>query len=262
MAGVDGGNAKRLGQGLASLLVSLAGIIIVAAPTVHAQELQAVICKEPANLILTQPTNDSVVRDQAVPISGTVRQATQLEIYVDTMLDKVIPIGAGDTTFSTTVQLTEGTHTLRVVAVDICQIGNGEASAVVTHQPLVTQGSSGANVPTTISGVRTGIIQNGSTPAPSWPPSSVSDILAKVTDFFDIDAAPAETTPQLPQVARFGLFTTGALVVMFSQLLSAAGVTSKFALVASHWIGLHSAIGPRLVISGIGAVVIILAFVL
>lgn len=261
MAGFGGGSARRLGWWSAGLCGSLVWLVMLMPATAGAQEVQAVICKEPAQLSLAQPMNDSVVRDAAVPLSGTVRQATQLEVYVDTVLDKIIPIGAADTTFSTTVQLPEGTHTIRVVAVDICQIGNGEASAVVTYQPLVTQESSGATVPTTISGVRVGVAPGASTP-PTWPPASVGEAFSRVTDFLDINPAVHGATPQLPQVARFGLFTTGALVVMFSQLLSAGGITGKFALAASQRLGLRTAVGPRLLIAGIGAAILFMAFML
>ena len=122
--------------------------------TVSAQtNIGATICAAGSTVTLTTPVSDSVVTSPTVPLSGTVTQAGQIEVYINNVFDGVIPLNMGDTTYSGSVQLASGTHTIKVVAISDCPGVNGSASSVVTYAPPPqTTPSTGGNTPTQISG--------------------------------------------------------------------------------------------------------------
>lgn len=93
----------------------------------------------PAMLTAALPANESVVSQPDVSISGSVSQANQLEVYMDDAFNGVQPLSARDTSYSTDVQLPQGTHTVTLVAVDTCQVANATASVVLTYEPAVTE---------------------------------------------------------------------------------------------------------------------------
>jgi hypothetical protein len=115
--------------------------------------LAAIICdpNRPASLTVVRPQSDSVVTSSDIELSGDVTQASQLEIYVDDAYSGVVPLSYNDHHFSTTVSIGLGTHTIKVVAVDVCQVGNATASVVVTYQKTASA-SSGNQVPTDVDG--------------------------------------------------------------------------------------------------------------
>lgn len=236
------------------------------APLASAQDIHAVVCRAPASVTIDRPANDSVLTSGQVELSGAVRQANQLEVYVDGTLDSIVPVGLTDTSYTSSVQLQEGTHSLKVVAIDTCQLGNGEASAVVTYQPAVVTASAGANVPTTVgdtSGVQIGAPVEETPVHQSILPPIISQSLERISGALDFESpVSAAGQQQLPQVARFGLLTAGALVVIFSQAVSAASVSGPLLQFAAHHIGLHGVAGSRLLASLLGSGFIVLAFLL
>lgn len=102
-----------------------------------------------AQLTITNPVSDSTVDHPNVEIAGTVAEASQIEITIDNEYDSTVPLDPQQTTFSTTVQLAAGTHTISLVANDICQVQNATASVVITYQPHTTPGT-GQETPTTV----------------------------------------------------------------------------------------------------------------
>jgi hypothetical protein len=127
----------------------------------------ATLCTTTSTVSLIAPVSDSVVTNPTVPLSGTVTQASQIEVYIDDIFDSVIPLSMGQTSFSGSVQLASGTHTIKVVAINTCPGSNGSDSAVVTYQPPPneessgsgssgTTSSSGAQTPTRVGGVQIG----------------------------------------------------------------------------------------------------------
>lgn len=119
---------------LALVTLMTHGSVVSAAPT-----LQAIICGDtPATLTITRPESDSVLNESEIVLTGSVSQSSQLEVYVDDAFNGVESLPATATDYETKVQLAPGTHTIRLVAVDNCQVGNGTASVVVTYQPIST----------------------------------------------------------------------------------------------------------------------------
>lgn len=138
-------------------LLVLAAIILPTTAVSAESNLAAIICdpSQSAALTVERPQSDSVVNTSQIELSGTVAQASQLEIYVDDAYSGVEPLSYNDTTYSTTVSIALGTHTIKVVAVDVCQVGNATASVVVTYENA-TSASTGSQVPTDVGGTAVG----------------------------------------------------------------------------------------------------------
>ena len=139
--------------------VTIAVLLVTASgPFVHAENgstsVNATICDNESTATITVPDGDSTVNKPDVVVSGTIVQAYQAEVYVDGQFDRVVSTAKGGGSYKTQVSLTPGTHTLKVVAIHVCGVKNGEASAVVSFEPPPTPaGSSGSSTPTQVGGV-------------------------------------------------------------------------------------------------------------
>lgn len=120
----------------------------------HAQQttVAATVCEPSSAISLTQPVSDSTVTQPAVPLAGTVSQAAQIEVYIDEIFDSVIPLGVAQTSYTGSIQIAQGTHTIKVVAVNICPGPNGSASSVVTYTPPPSTGGDGGGTDTSAGG--------------------------------------------------------------------------------------------------------------
>lgn len=138
-------------------LVAFSGVWVLfnTAVPVHAltasgdSSIEAMLCETSSSVSITSPTSDSVVTSSNLALSGGVSQANQLEVYIDNVLDHIIPLTHTQTTFSGGVQLTAGTHTIKIVAIDACAGVNGTAQVVVTYQPPETPETPGIPSPST-----------------------------------------------------------------------------------------------------------------
>jgi len=128
------GDSYHLG---ALVIVSAWVLSLCAGMQVQAQgtTIGATVCQADSVVSLTQPVSDSTVTDPTVPLAGSVTQANQIEVYVDDVFDSIIPLTMGQTNFTGSVRITQGTHTIKVVAINICPGANGSASSVVTYEP-------------------------------------------------------------------------------------------------------------------------------
>lgn len=139
---------------VAALLLSFGSASVYALTNNGSTTIDAILCNPASTIAITAPVSDSIVTNPSVPLEGTVTQSNQIEVYIDTVFDHIIPTTPGQTSFSDSVQLTEGTHTVKVVAINACTGANGESQAVVTYQKPETGGgtgdgdSSGTDTPT------------------------------------------------------------------------------------------------------------------
>ena len=101
-------------------------------------------------LRIAQPKSDSLVKNPAVTIRGTVKNASQVEVRIDGALNNVFGIGASQVAYSTDVQLSEGSHTVGLTAIGICS-GEDTVELVVTYQPKAKP-SQGSQVNTAVGG--------------------------------------------------------------------------------------------------------------
>lgn len=112
----------------------------------------ATICDSSSTINLSAPVSDSIVSIPTVQLSGIVQQASQIEVRIDDVFDGIIPISLGQTSFSSTIQLTAGTHTVKLTAINICSGSNAEVSTIVTYSPPSQVPSTGSNTPTEVDG--------------------------------------------------------------------------------------------------------------
>jgi hypothetical protein len=142
--------AKVFLVGLCVSLSALTPIHYVAAQS----NVQVVVCRDtqPAALSVTSPKSDSVVGTPTLIVSGAVSQSHQLEVYVDGAFNSIESLPPDVSIYTTSIQLSPGTHTVKLVAVDACQIDNAAVELIVTYQP-VSVPSNGNQVPTVIQGM-------------------------------------------------------------------------------------------------------------
>lgn len=226
-------------------IISLAGVccalfvggFIFNRPVNADSVVQTIICREGATLSVAQPVSDSVVVDATLPVTGTVAQANQIEITIDGQFDGVIPLSAAATTFSTTVQLTPGTHTVRLTALDACQIANAVGIVVVTYQapPTTATGSVGGETDTTVPAGGGVVIGGESSQAvQSGAPTLLERIAQPFIDLgrqLNLIDNSAQVTPQqiaIPQFVRFSLVVAGLGAIIFSTQVARLGGALRF----------------------------------
>jgi hypothetical protein len=134
---------------LAGIIVGTLGLALPA--KAQTSIVGATVCQSASSISLAQPVSDSTVTQPSIPLAGTVDQANQIEVYIDGALDSIIPLTVGQTSFVGSVALSLGTHTIKVVAVNVCPGPNGQVSSVVTYeQPPNTSPSTGETTPTNV----------------------------------------------------------------------------------------------------------------
>ncbi|MBP9667603.1 hypothetical protein KBD87_02250 [Candidatus Saccharibacteria bacterium] len=121
-------------------------------------EISTLVCKDTgAEVTIASPVNDSTVNTSEVTVSGTVRSATQLVISLDGQYSQTIALASGQQSYSFGISLPRGTHAIKLVANDVCQVQDGAADVVLTYEPASTP-SNGETTPTTVDTINTGII--------------------------------------------------------------------------------------------------------
>jgi hypothetical protein len=223
--------------------------------------LQAIICRQtPATLTITRPQSDSVVNDHAITLSGSVWQASQLEIYVDDAFSGVESLSSNTTSYTTTVQLSPGTHTIKVVAIDICQVGNGTASIVLTYQPISTP-STGGQVATKVAGAVTGLEPVSASQGTIFQRLVVAPITSLGESLNLVTHDAGNPASNYTNVDRFAIILLGILLIGFSPQLQtavAAGFTRLWA--SARVVDEIRTSGRRLVVA-VGVVVILGVFI-
>ena len=241
-------------------------------------EIGAVVCGSGAPgafVQITQPANDSVVEQSTITLRGDVNNTAQVEVLIDGQQDSTVAIGSSQPTFVVDLTLSEGTHTIKVQANDICGGQGDDDSIVVTFQPQ-TEPSTGGTTPTTLDG---NVTLDGS-PVPVNQGVSENDFVRQIEQLPVIGAAVSvvsdfataiglestvigNNTPAINGVARVGI-TVAALtsVVMATSLAPLAaqaipGVSEAFN-VSSH----RSMLYLGWIIRGIGVLAMAFAYFL
>lgn len=139
----------------------LAGSLLAWLPAFNAtavdSEIGVSVCGgsvPPAQIDITQPLSDSVVGQSPVTFRGTVANATQVEISINSQYTATFALAANATTFEQDVTLPVGTNTVAMTANAVCGGQGATDSAVVTFQPA-TAPSSGESTPTELDGTVT-----------------------------------------------------------------------------------------------------------
>lgn len=149
MRGLVAKNSKLLFAGVIALAVTST---LLFTPHTSAQTMVgATVCGGSASTItITNPVSDSVVTDPTITIEGSVAQSSQIEIRIDDTFDSIIPLTVGQTTYSSSMHLPMGTHTITVKAISLCPGTSGTASVVVTLEEPPQVPSTGNTTDTSV----------------------------------------------------------------------------------------------------------------
>lgn len=129
----------------------------------------ATVCTSTSTITLDAPISDSIVTTPTVALSGSVTQASQVEVRIDGAFDNTIQLNMGQTTYSGSAQLSPGTHTIEVTAISICPGSSGTASSVVTYEVPPQTPSTGGSTPTNVGGGASGGVTVDSTTGVNKP---------------------------------------------------------------------------------------------
>ena len=258
---------------LASLLMvlSLAG-------SAHAQtNVYATICVPASTISINQPVNDSTMTSNPVTIEGNVNQANQIEIYIDEEFDSILPLTIGQATYSGTLQLPTGTHTVRVEAINSCDGENGEATSVVTYTAPPTQPSTGETTPTGVAPTDDATITIG-TPAPGTvtgqPESSLAGLglppllsrpLEQLFNWLNINPIDTNGNTQTLSFGRAAVILASMYLLIIGLAPALIQAIATIPFVASATAGATAARRRRIVGTGIrivGFVILIAALLL
>lgn len=221
-----------------SALASLPSVVSAQTTGVY-----ATLCAGASSVTLAKPINDSTVANPRVELSGTVAQANQIEVYVDDQFDSTIPLTAGQTTYSDTVQLATGTHTVRVEAVNSCGGQNGEATSVVTYTPPPAEGSTGQSASTQVAPSQGGAVSvgqgNGASVEEAGMPLGLPPFLGRpvlhllewlnVTDYADSNSSGLSIWRALIVVLGMSLLVLGVWSSLVARLARTAFVKKRTA---------------------------------
>lgn len=157
MRGLAVARAKNRRPGYLSVLLaaSFLGAIYFCSFPVAAQSgsmIGATVCAPTSTITIDTPVSDSVVTNPTVQLSGSVTQASQIEIEIDDEFDSSIQLNMGQISYSGSVQLPVGTHTIKVTAVSVCPSASGTATSVVTFEAPPQTPSTGSSTPTNVGG--------------------------------------------------------------------------------------------------------------
>lgn len=149
---VDG---ARCWLGLASLLVMGAAVAALSARIAVAvsgnTQVQALVCGSGGGnptLNITTPQSDTVITELPLQVAGGVSNASQIDVSVDGNYHATVPLSSGQTSYSLSMQLSAGTHTVQLVANDICGVQNASDGFVITYQPPPPSSTGTAPSPT------------------------------------------------------------------------------------------------------------------
>ena len=202
----------------------------VASPTYAATstKVNATVCSgnsSNASLVISSPASDSVVTLMPLSITGTIGEITQVDISVDGQYNSTTPVSANQTSFLTSLQLAEGTHTIKLVGNDVCQYSNVTVTLVVTYHPNVSPSlgpvppaatvttstpSSSSNTPASQQA-----IDNGPEPLSNVPIiGALVPIVKNIGRALDLDAT-AKQGGIISAMLRFAFFVTGIGLVFF-----------------------------------------------
>lgn len=201
-------------------------------------QISAEICRAPlgSTIQITSPKSDSTVDTATIAMKGTVSDATQITVTIDGNYSETIPLGASDTSFNFNLNLTKGTHTIKLVANDVCQIQNSSDSVIVTFSGA---SGNGVDTPTSAGGVLVGVSEvtppaGGDDPYKQIKQSPVIgpvlDSMERLYSFSGLDTT-IEQGGVVASAVRVGAFAVGVTTLTFTSVVLqnyAMGLVSQF----------------------------------
>lgn len=253
--------------------MSVISLALIPALPAHAEaNISATVCGPDmaSTLTINSPASDSVTNSADVHMHGQVTNANQINIYVDDQYSSVVPLSDSSTSYDTTVSINTGTHTIKLIAINICQTGNAEALAILTFEPIsipssgstvttLTPSVPSANIPKYLPKVAT--VQRQSVIA-----KYIENPLIDIAHFLGLtgpDTSFAQPgTSTTPNIVRFSLFVLGSTIIITSSIVSSwLPATAKVMHLRLRFKE-RALFRGRMALIGIGLIPIILMFTL
>lgn len=206
---------------------AMAVVVSIASPSFAAStQVNSTVCSgnsSNASLTIDSPLSDSVVSQLPLTVTGTIGSVTQVDISIDGQYNSTVPVSVNQATFTTTLQLVQGTHTITFEANDVCQFQNVTQTLIVTYQPTVSpnQGPVAPIIPTDTTSPTTqdtpasGSADAGANPLQNIPIVGalvpIANSIARALDF-DVSAKQGGLWAAM---ARFAFFTLGIGLAFF-----------------------------------------------
>ena len=187
------------------------------------KNVQVMVCPQPSDssLTVTLPQSDSVVDTPKVVITGGVQHISQIDFFINDTYNHTQALGYAAVDFTSSITLSPGTHTLKLVASDSCSQTTHEQTLVLTYEPKVVP-SVGKTVSTTVEDKAIDVEPVEAVTDQNvferyiWPP------LVDIADMLDLTEPPHESEPlsPLPNAGRAALFVAGASLTVSGVYLS------------------------------------------
>jgi len=211
------------------LFVAIGTVLLLPSTNAYAQSnLQILACdpQVPSSITIKQPSSDSLINQSTIEIAGEVFRANQIEIYVNNAYGGVIPLSFGATEFSAPVTIGAGTQTIRLVAVDLCQVGNTEASVVLTYVPNVSP-STGASTETTAGDVA-GTPKDPIQAQPGFIQKYILPLATSIQNSLDLTTTQDDTANnRVAAIVRPILFLTGVGLIAGAYNIGLTGAVFR-----------------------------------
>ncbi len=218
---------KLLTLSILTLLVGAASIVsngvqVYATDTI----VQAALNGSPAPDLQITLASPVTVANMPLLVTGTISNLNQIQVYVDGNYSSMIPLTPATTTFSYSLNLNSGTHTVQFIGISAYTSTNPSVTISVIYTPPVTPpaggssgtpsgGGSGSNG-VTIGGAAVSDLQTPNLltiPMPDW--------MYKTLVFFDI-INPNKPSDTSTMFGRFLLLMIGLFFVVFARLVLAS----------------------------------------
>lgn len=263
--------AQVLKNSLTAIFALVFGVVLFShTASATSTIVQVGLSGSPASDIqLVGVTSPLTVTDMPLVINGTTTNLTQVQVYVDGFYSATIPLTPSTTTFSYSLNLNSGSHTVQFLGISASGGTNPSVTITVVYTPSVMPptgggGSSGSGTTTpNASGVTIGgqlVPQVGGqnqliVPIPGWFYSALV--------FFDI-LNPNSPGDMSVMVWRFLLILLGLFLVVFARPTLAFYRWLRYRVLYwnKHPLGRVLRDHPLFWIRLVGSIVIILVFIL
>ena len=201
--------------------------LMVAAQT-DGDNVQVMVCPQPSesSFTVSTPQSDSIIDEPKVTLAGTAEYISQIDFFIDGTYNHTQALGYTMRDFTSSLTVSPGTHTLRLVASDSCSQTVHEQAIVITYEPKAFP-SVGTAVNTTVGG-RLIKPELPELPEPVPEPTLFQNFslppLARIADLLDLTDPPSDGEPisPLPSAGRAALFVTGAAIALTGTYVATA----------------------------------------
>lgn len=272
-------NARQYTVRFLLLAAAITTLFVPRAAFAQSSSVYATLCGATSQIAIAQPVSDSTVTSPEVVVGGTVSQANQIEVYINDEFDSTIPLVIGQSTYSSTIQLPSGTHTIKVEAINSCGGQNGEATSVITYTPPPAQASSGEGANTQVassqgSGIRVGtpptVTSGDGAPmtqesTPLGLPPAIGRPLEQLLDWLNISHQDNTDGPSSLSIGR-AVFVVGGMYFLVLGIAPAAArvlaSSTAFVALTPHADMLRRRQLVRWGVRGVGLLILLLALFL